>query len=277
MSKIIERYTAQNTSDGDGVQLKRVFGYYQKEVFDPFLLLDHIDTSYPQAGFPWHPHRGIETITYLVKGKAKHEDSLGNRGVLTDGDIQWMQSGSGILHQEFPDKKSEKFKLLQFWLNMPAQEKMNPPKYNYTNVLNENLVKENNSSVSVIAGKYKGVEGPVQKQERKIRMLYVDLKKGDTFKVNRVEGTNAFLYVLKGNGLIESDDIESFNVYKLSKGEIIVSSKEDMTVMFAEGTPLNENIEWYGPIVMNTKDQIKQAKLELQNGTFIKHRKEEQK
>lgn len=272
MSKIMNSYHAVETTDGDNVKLKRVFGYHQKEVFDPFLLLDHIDTSYPQGGFPWHPHRGIETITYLVKGKAEHEDSLGNKGVMNDGDIQWMQSGSGILHQEFPDKNSSKFELLQFWLNMPSTNKMDDPKYYYTNVLNKNVVSLGNSKVSVIAGAYKGVHGPIQKKERNIRMLYLDIEANESLVLDRVKDTNAFIYVLSGYGKLENDKLSPFAVYKLSEGAININAVEKMKVIFAEGKPLKENIEWYGPIVMNTKDQIRIARTELNNGTFIKHK-----
>jgi len=271
MGKIIESYKAVDTTDGDNVKLKRVFGYYQKEIFDPFLLLDHIDTSYPQVGFPWHPHRGIETITYLVKGKAFHEDSLGNKGEMVDGDIQWMQSGSGILHQEFPDKNSEQFEMLQFWLNMPKKNKMDNPKYYYTNVLDSNIVIKGKSKISVIAGNFEKIEGPIQKQDRNIRMLYIDLNDGDSLSINRVVGTNAFIYVLKGNGKIDSESIEEFNIYKLDEGEIVITAISKMKMIFAEGNPLNENIEWYGPIVMNSKEEIDQARKELADGSFIKN------
>ncbi len=270
MSKIIMSFKAVDTVDGDNVQLKRIFGYNQKEVFDPFLLLDHVDTSYPQFGFPWHPHRGIETITYLVKGKAKHEDSLGNEGVMVDGDIQWMQSGSGILHQEFPDKDSEEFELLQFWLNMPSKNKMDDPKYYYTNVLDKNLVKIGNSTISVIAGSFNGTSGPIQKEDRKIRMLYINLESGDRVDLERVPDTNAFVYILNGDGSIDDDQIEMYSVYKLTQGKITIKAKSKMKMIFAEGTPLNESIEWYGPIVMNTKEEIKLARKELDNGTFLK-------
>lgn len=276
MKKIIGSLKAKDSRDGDGVALKRVFGFYEKEMFDPFLMLDHIDTSYPQGGFPWHPHRGIETITYILKGKVFHEDSIGNKGYMSNGDVQWMKSGSGILHQEFPDTESKEFELLQFWLNIPAKNKMDHPEYNYTNVLDSNLVKFDESSVSVIAGNYKGTSGPVQKPDRNIRMLYIDLKNNNQISIDRVHNTNAFIYVLNGTGAIEEDAIESLHIYKLDEGEIIVKATSDMKLIFAEGNPLNESIEWYGPIVMNTKEEIRQAKIELNNGTFIKHKEEKE-
>lgn len=276
MSKIIKTLQAVDTSDGDGVQLKRVFGYYQKEMFDPFLLLDHAKSSYPQNGFPWHPHRGIETISYLISGKAFHEDSLGNKGTLLPGDVQWMKSGSGILHQEFPDKDSEDFQLLQFWLNMPSHQKMDNPKYTYLNVLDNNNVVIGNSKVSVVAGNYKDYIGPVQQVDRNIKMLYVDLKASDQFTIERVKDTNAFVYVLKGNGLLESEELSQYSAYKLDQGEISISTDESITFIYAEGTPLNEEINWYGPIVMNTREQIIEAKNDLKNGTFLRsHTKNE--
>lgn len=274
MSKILRQFTARDSSDGDGIKLKKVFGFYQKEVFDPFLMLDHIDTSYPKNGFPWHPHRGIETITYMVKGKTRHEDSMGNKGVLTEGDIQWMKAGSGILHQELPDPTSEKFELLQFWLNIPAESKMTQPEYHYTNILNDNLVQINNSTVSIIAGEFNSVLGPIQKKDRNIKLLHVDLKESENFTIERVTGTNAFIYVLSGTGTLDKEEINQYTIYKLDSGNITVSANSDMKFIYAEGTPLNENIEWYGPIVMNTRSQIIEAKNELQNGTFIKHGKE---
>lgn len=270
MSKILKTIRAVDTSDGDGVKLKRVFGFYQKEEFDPFLLLDHAKSEHPQSGFPWHPHRGIETITYLMSGRAFHEDSLGNKGTLNPGDIQWMSAGSGILHQEFPDKESEDFQLLQFWLNIPADKKMTDPTYTYTNVLNDNVVELGSSKVSVIAGEYKGVKGPVQKPDRNIKMIYTDLNKGDSFVLNRVEGTNAFIYVLDGEGKLDNDHLSKFTVYKLDQGEICIQTDKNIKLIYAEGNPLNEPIEWYGPIVMNTRDQIKEARRDLQKGTFLR-------
>lgn len=273
MSKIIRSIKAVDTSDGDGVKLKRVFGYYEKEVFDPFLLLDHAKTSYPQNGFPWHPHRGIETITYLIDGKAFHEDSLGNKGTLLKGDIQWMKAGSGILHQEFPDKESENFELLQFWLNMPQKEKMANPEYTYTNVLNDNIHSFGSSSLSVIAGTYRNISGPVQKEERKVKMLYVNLHKEDTFEIERISNTNAFIYVLDGNGKLEEENLSMYSVYKLDQGLINVTTSDTIKFIFAEGVPLKEPIRWYGPVVMNTDEEIRQVKQELRDGTFLKSHK----
>lgn len=275
MSIIIDQYKAVDTTDGDGVKLKRVFGYYQKEVFDPFLMLDHAESSYPQSGFPWHPHRGIETITYLGKGRAFHEDSLGNKGEMNEGDIQWMKAGSGILHQEFPDKESEEFELIQFWLNMPANEKMSDPEYVYTNVLEDNVVVEGGTETSVIAGTYKGIFGPVQKEARNVTLLFSQLKEGSTLSLPRKQGTNSFLYILKGNGTLLDEFISEYNIYKLKEQDFTIKANSDMKLIFAEGTPLNEDIVWWGPVVMNTREQIKQAQEELQNGTFLKHKKGE--
>lgn len=272
MSVIMTSLKAVDTSDGENVKLKRVFGYHQKEMFDPFLLLDHIDTDEVQQGFPWHPHRGIETITYLIKGGAKHQDSLGNEGTLKGGDVQWMLTGSGILHQEFPDDNYKEIELLQFWLNMPAANKMDDPQYYYTNIFEDNVVSVGSSTVSVIAGNYKDTKGPIQKQSRNIRMLYLDIQKDNLIDINRVEGTNGFLYVLSGEGTVNEESIEKHTIYKLSESSFELKATSPLKAIFAEGNPLHENIEWYGPIVMNTKEEIRQARVELNNGTFIKNK-----
>lgn len=272
MSIIKKTLTARDTTDGDGVSLKRVFGYHEKEVFDPFLLLDHAEASFPQNGFPWHPHRGIETITYCIKGEITHEDTLGNKGTLDEGDIQWMKSGSGILHEEIPNKNSKEFEIIQLWLNMPSSNKMDNPEYNYMNVSSENIIKIGDSQASVIAGSYNGAKGSIQYEERKIKLVYFNIEKDNPVDISRTKGTNSFIYVLSGNGLINNEVIKHHNVYQLGLGEITIETKSNIKLVFAEGAALNETIEWYGPIVMNTKEEIKQARIDLRNDTFIKYR-----
>lgn len=273
MSIIRNVLKAQDTTDGDGVQLKRVFGYYEKEMFDPFLMLDHADTKNPQSGFPWHPHRGIETITYLIKGGVSHEDTLGNKGTLKVGDIQWMKAASGILHQEMPVKGVERLEMLQFWLNMPAKDKMSKPEYTYMNTNEDSLYIKDAQKVSVIAGEYKGIKGPIQKTDRNVSMFYVELNKNGSFEYHSKKNTNGFIYVLEGYGVLDGVSLEQLHIYQIKDDEDInLKATSDLKLIYAEGTPLNESIAWWGPVVMNTREQLNTARLELQNNTFIKYK-----
>lgn len=272
MSQIIKTIKAVDTSDGEGIKLKRVFGFYQKHLFDPFLMLDHIKTSYPKSGFPWHPHRGIETITIMLDGQTYHEDSLGNSGTLSPGDIQWMKAASGILHQEIPDENSKHFELLQLWLNMPKTEKMDEPAYHYMNIQTDNTFQFENGFASVIAGTFNQINGPIQKEDRCLELFFFDFGQNSSISFTPPIGNNIFIYVLKGNGNLGKESLDSYHIYQLKDQEIMLSSMNGMKVLYASGKPLKEEIEWYGPIVMNTKEDIQIAKQELKTNTFIKHR-----
>ncbi|AFZ70063.1 Pirin-related protein [Caldisphaera lagunensis DSM 15908] len=290
-------YTAKETYDGAGVKLKRVFGGMRSVTYtDPFLLLDNFGSSNPEdyiMGFPWHPHRGIETVTYMLNGTVEHEDSEGNRGIIRPGEIQWMTAGSGIFHQEMPKPFEDRISLLkdntvsgfQLWINLPASLKMTRPAYRSIkpdSIPSVDL--DEGGKVKVIAGKYKNYEGALNygglKASNYIEPIYMDvnLEPEASFSYSVKPGFKAIIYPFVGYGLLNGMRIDSYRAYVLSEeGEQIDVKAGDMGVRFLllAGKPIKERVAWYGPIVMNTQEQLEQAFLELSNGTFIKHREPE--
>ncbi len=286
-------YTAQEAADGAGVRLKRVFGGMGSAPFtDPFLLLDHFGSTKPEEylmGFPWHPHRGIETVTYLLEGKVEHEDSEGNRGIIYPDELQWMTAGSGIYHQEMPrpiEKRDGTAYLrinhdavfgFQLWINLPSALKMSRPTYRSVRPQNIATVDlDSGGSAKVIAGKYKQYEGALS-FSGPVNPLYMDVKlePGSEFKLNSLQGFNTIVYPFIGSGIINGIKFEKHRAYVLSKDgdEVIVSAdKLGSRLLLFAGKPIQEPIAWYGPIVMNTQDQLEQAFIELRNGDFIKNR-----
>jgi len=261
--------------EGAGVYLKRVFGHAQVPRLDPFLLLDDFSSSRPidyMAGFPWHPHRGIETVTYMVKGKVSHEDSLGNKGTINSGDVQWMTAGSGIIHQEMP-QESERMMGFQLWVNLPSARKMMAPRYQDVGRGEIPQVDYKGALVRVVAGAVNNVKGPVQDLVVTPEYLDVSLEPLSAFDHQIVKGHKAFAYVVEGSG--------HFDPKKLVKeGEIAVFTDGDdvsiragdrgLRFLLIAGKPLNEPVAWYGPIVMNTQDELVKAFDEYSTGTFIK-------
>jgi len=194
------------TMEGAGVRLKRVFGYNEVPLFDPFLLLDHFGSEDPEdyiKGFPWHPHRGIETVTYMLSGEVEHGDSLGNKGVIRSGDIQWMTAGSGIIHQEMPKEYPGLMQGFQLWVNLPAKKKMIVPKYRGITKHQIPSLKREWAEIKVIAGKIEGVEGPVQDLVVNVEYFDVTLAAGKAFERSSERGSTAFLYVIGGSGYVE--------------------------------------------------------------------------
>lgn len=266
--------------DGAGVHLKRAFGNLQNLNLDPFLLLDDIHSNDPKdisAGFPWHPHRGIETVTYFLHGEGEHEDSLGNKGVIRGGEIQWMTAGSGIIHQEMPRQKDGLMRGFQLWVNLPSKYKMMKPRYQD---IKQHEVKEvtidNDTKIKVLAGQFKNTSGPVM--DIISDPTYLDIKIGQennfTYKVP--SDHTLIAYVLNGNAyfdskksqLVNSDHLVVFN----SGNEInIHTDKDEVRFLLMSGKPINEPVAWYGPIVMNTRDELITAFNEINNGNFIKH------
>ncbi|MEM0096840.1 MAG: pirin family protein [Conexivisphaerales archaeon] len=286
-------YIAQETSDGAGVRLKRVFGGMRSAPFtDPFLLLDNFGSTNPEEyimGFPWHPHRGIETVTYLLDGKVEHEDSEGNRGVIYPNELQWMTAGSGIYHQEMPRPISREdgaayIKVnhdavfgFQLWINLPSTLKMSWPAYRSIKPQNVPVIGlDNGGSAKIIAGKYKQYDGAVPFSGNS-SPLYMDimLEPWSEFRINTLQGFKTIVYPFIGQGLINGVKFEKHRAYVLSEDgeEIYVSAGEVGTrfLLFA-GRPIREQIAWYGPIVMNTQEQLEQAFADLRNGIFIKHK-----
>jgi redox-sensitive bicupin YhaK (pirin superfamily) len=296
--RIAKIFKSRPTIEGAGVHLKRAFGYSQVPQFDPFLMLDDFHTSNPDeylAGFPWHPHRGIETITYVLQGLVEHGDSMGNTGVIGAGDVQWMTAGSGIIHQEMP-KLSPTGTMwgFQFWANLPAGQKMMAPRYRDVKAGDIPEVSlENGVKVKVIAGEVAGVKGPVRDIIIEPEMLDVSVPAGKTFSHNLPAGHTAFAYVLAGEGYFDDrrgpyafemvghgwSDVErrcicapeTLVLFEHGGDELQVTAAEQpLRFLFVSGRPLNQPVAWSGPIVMNTQEELKTAFDEYQNGTFIK-------
>ena len=260
--------------DGAGVRLNRVLGGDTIEDFDPFLMLDSFDSREPDdyiRGFPMHPHRGIETVTYLVEGKIAHEDSLGNKGLITSGACQWMAAGSGILHQEMP-AESERLLGLQLWLNLPAAEKMTNPKYFDIEPKDVGLVEKNGGIVRVISGEYMGVRG-VTPHHIQATLLDVKLDESQGIEIPVGEGETTFVFLIEGAGMLNGEIFDEKTALLLGEGDLVeVCALPGETVRFilASAPPLHESVAWGGPIVMNTRAELQQAFDELRAGTFIK-------
>lgn len=271
--RIIE--TGQNVMDGAGVRLVRVFGDRNAVDFDPFLMLDAFDSVNQNdyiKGFPWHPHRGIETITYLIKGHIEHGDSLGNKGSILDGDCQWMTAGSGIIHQEIP-KPSDRLLGVQLWLNLPAKNKMVAPKYR--DILKENIpvVDEGDDQLHIIAGTYKGIPGAIEGDYVKALFLDVEVKADCVWTYDIEKDSTLFVYIIQGEGCFDPDSndfVPEKHAVLFNEGNTfwVKASNKGMRFLFLAGKPLNEPIAWGGPIVMNTQEELEQAFKDLEEETF---------
>lgn len=274
---VVETVKGEHTSDGAGVKLVRVLGHSTTENFDPFLMLDAFDSKNPDdyiAGFPMHPHRGIETVTYLIEGEIEHTDSLGNKGVIYNNDVQWMTSGNGILHQEMP-QPCDSMLGLQLWVNMPQKDKMANPIYFDINEDMFKIVENETSTVKIIAGNYNGVQG-VESKFVKVDMLDVNVNPNEEFSLNIDPEKNMFIYIINGSASFGDSDkiIESKTAVRFGEGDefSLKASPSGIRFILFAGKPLKEPIAWAGPIVMNTPDEIKQAFSELREGTFIRHK-----
>jgi len=269
----------QLTSDGAGVRLTRIFGFYEEGLLDPFLLLDFFGSDNPDdymAGFPWHPHRGMETVTYMMDGKVEHGDSMGNSGVIGKGDIQWMTAGSGIIHQEMPKNEGGRMYGFQLWVNLPASHKMIAPRYQ--DILSSNVpvvILDNRVKVRVLAGTFNGTSGPVKDIIADPEYFDVELPENAEFIAPVSPEYTAFAYVYEG--IVRFDESRKD---PLSTGEgalfghgsnirATTGSSKARFIMFS-GKPIKEPIAWRGPIVMNTKAELATAFKEFREGTFIK-------
>ena len=272
-------FKSKPTIEGAGVHLKRAFGFTEVPLFDPFLLLDDFRSNSPAdyiQGFPWHPHRGIETITYMLDGNVKHGDSMGHNGVISAGAVQWMTAGSGIIHQEMPfGDQNGKMGGFQLWANLPASQKMNPPRYrDITPELIPKLRLDNGVEIRIICGNIAETKGPVNDIAIDPQYLDITVPPGISYNHQILSGFNAFAYIIGGQGAFGNKD-ESYNNETLilfGDGDTITVTTEDNPVRFLliSGKPLNEPIAWQGPIVMNTQAELSRAFREYQNGTFIK-------
>lgn len=270
MSIIKKEFKAQQVVEGAGVIVNRVFGYFDTEYFDPFLMMDYFrvpdDTSSP--GFPWHPHKGIETITYMIKGVSTHEDSIGNKGEIRAGELQWMSAGKGIYHQEMPGSTSEGAEGFQLWLNLPAKDKFKEPEYLYIRDGEMKSVRTEKSELRVISGSYGDIKGPIDKDNLAVQLYHVTLKEGEVLTLHVPEDSQGFLFPFKGKLVVDQEILNNRSAYTLSSGEISLKG-EGADFLFATGRPLKEPIEWHGPIVMNTKEEIEQTLRDMKYGTFV--------
>ncbi|MEP3635901.1 MAG: pirin family protein [Paracoccaceae bacterium] len=293
----LETRQAQPTIEGAGVILHRAFGFQDPSELDPFLLFDDFRNEHPedyQKGFPWHPHRGIETITYVLAGSVEHGDSLGNDGTLGAGDVQWMTAGSGILHQEMPSGNAEgQMHGFQLWGNLPSSQKMTAPRYQDVTATDIPTVTDDDGThVKVITGEFWGKRGPVDgiAADPQYLDIYVPAGVRKTFKIDTYR--RAFAYVFEGAGafadasdpsgvLLEKEVAgQEVNIRDLSGDRTLVrfgtgdevtvqAGPEGMRFLLISGAPIDEPVAWHGPIVMNTQDELMEAMRQLRNGTFI--------
>ena len=284
--------------EGAGVKLRRAFGFGDTTTFDPFLLLDDFRNDRPEdyrAGFPWHPHRGIETITYVLAGTVEHRDSLGNKGALRAGDVQWMTAGSGILHQEMPEGDARgRMHGFQLWANLPASLKMTAPRYQDVKAAEiPEIVDDDGTRVRIVCGDFWGKRGPVEGVAAEPRYLDIWVPPGLRKTLPVETERHAFAYVFEGSGsfrgasqpfgvltekeidgaeIVRRESTGNRSLVEFDRGDEVVVQAGDAGIRFllVSGKPLQEPVAWYGPIVMNSQAELKQALRELQDGTFIK-------
>ncbi len=288
----------RSTLEGAGVRLERAFGFGNTKEFDPFLLFDDFRNDNPAdylAGFPWHPHRGIETITYVLAGAVEHGDSLGNKGRMGAGDVQWMTAGSGILHQEMPKGDAQgRMHGFQLWANLPASLKMTSPRYqDIPSAAIPEVTEDDGTTARVICGEFWGKKGPVEGVAADPNYIDISVPPGRKRRIAVETTRHAFAYVFAGSGMFRdaSDpravltesaldpnapvvyDAKNHSLVLFDRGDEIVvqAGPEGIRFLLVSGRPIEEPVAWQGPIVMNTQDQLRQAFRELNDGTFIKH------
>ena len=273
VKKIINPISA---SDGAGVKLKRSIGV-EPNYFDPFLMLDEFGSDKKDdyiGGFPAHPHRGIETVTYMLQGEFQHEDSTGAKGRMKPGDVQWMKTGSGIIHSEMPAMSEGKLHGFQLWINMPAKLKMNKPDYIYIDSDKMQIHKDDEKKVKVISGKFENAEGPVKGHNVEPIYFDIELKRDKEFTFKLPSTHNSFIYLINGEikiGEQTHNEIKNSTLILLTKGENLqVSALSEAKFLLISGKPIGEQIARGGPFVMNTKAEVLQAVQDYHNGTFVK-------
>lgn len=297
-SEIQKIWKSEPTIEGAGVHLKRVFGFHELPLLDPFLLMDDFRSENPseyKSGFPWHPHRGIETITYMLEGDVEHGDSMGNKGNISAGDVQWMTAGSGIIHQEMP-KGNYKGEMLgfQLWANLPAKSKMMSPRYQEIKRDAIPLInRPDGVKIKIICGTVDGITGPAKDIMTSPEYLDIEVPAGKKFVYSVNPLHTVLAYVIDGGAYFDekhspfSHDAIGDNYFDMkppcicSNGTLVLyerggdnievtTDKQSVRFLLASGMPLNEPVAWYGPIVMNTRKELEQAFAEYKNGTFVK-------
>ena len=273
VNKIIKPISA---SDGAGVKLKRSIGV-EPNYFDPFLMLDEFGSENSEdyvAGFPPHPHRGIETVTYMLAGEFEHKDSTGGQGKMSAGDVQWMKTGSGIIHSEMPAMKEGKLHGFQLWINMPASKKMDKPEYHYIDADKMSIHKDDEKKIKVIAGKFENAEGPISKHNIEPFYFDIELKKDKEFNFDIPSSHNTLIYLIEGEieiGDKKHEKIKNSTLILLTRGEKLkVRASTDAKYLLISGKPIGEQIARGGPFVMNTKEEILQAIDDYHNNNFVK-------
>ena len=274
IKKIVEPV---ETSDGAGVKLKRSIGTSAINYLDPFLLLDEFGSENKDdymAGFPPHPHRGIETVTYMLEGKFEHKDSTGAKGIMSSGDVQWMKTGGGIIHSEMPAMSDGKLHGFQSWVNMPAKLKMSKPEYIYLDAKQIKIYKDEEKKIKIIAGKFKNYEGPIKGHNVGPIYFDIELREENEFKFDLPLNHNSFIYLVEGNIKIGKDKhqrIDGSSLIVLKKGKNLnVKALKRSKFLLIAGKPIGEVIARGGPFVMNTKQEIFQAMEDYKNGNFIR-------
>ena len=275
---VISSFSARPVTEGAGVNLLRVFGNTEKNVTDPFLLLDNFGSRNPDdylAGFPWHPHRGIETVTYMIEGEVEHEDSLGNKGTIHSGDVQWMTAGSGIIHQEMPKNTGKAMQGFQLWVNLPAKSKMMHPRYRDINSKDIPVYENKEVKVKTICGSYENHTGPVKDLEVDVRYMDFEIGKNISVIIETIPNHNVMFYIFEGFAEFDGTGITVYEkgqllIFDEGKSIRVKTKNSNVRFLYIAGKPLKEPIAWYGPIVMNTREELETAFREYSNGTFLK-------
>lgn len=277
--KVIELIEGRATSDGDGVKLLRVFGGQQPERFDPFLLLDEFGSEEASdyiGGFPQHPHRGFETVTYMLEGKMEHRDHMGNVGLLSDGDVQWMTAGKGVIHSEMPQQTQGKMRGFQLWLNLPASKKMQPARYEDVSAAKIPVYKLEGAQIKAIAGQVaiqdQKIEGYFTVPDTKVLYLDIHLQAESSIEIPIDQALNTLLYLYNGELKVNNNvEVSAQHLARFSEGDRVLFSnltKSTANFLLLAGKPIQETIVQHGPFVMNTVEQINQAVQDYRNGVL---------
>ncbi len=278
--EIKKSYNDRPVTEGAGVKLHRVFGNLTDNIADPFLLLDNFGSKNPEdfvKGFPWHPHRGIETVTYMLSGEVEHEDSMGNKGKIHTGEVQWMTAGSGIIHQEMPQDTGVELRGFQLWVNLPAKSKMMHPRYRDIRANDIREYNDGNMKMKIICGTYGDVTGPVSELEVDVMYMDSEISADKTVDIITNPEHNLLFYIFEGDaetGYENPGQAEKGKLLIFGEGEKVrvKAGSRGVRFLYMSGKPLKEPVAWYGPIVMNTREELETAFREFSDGTFLKHK-----